>query len=165
MVGGSLIAVLVCFAGPASAEQRTVSEAGAWRAVIADEAGRRSCFVVSTPTTRLPAGLKRDPGFAFLTLRGRDLRAGTEFSARFGFPLSEAGHVLTIDGADYRLLARAELAWLADPADEAGVQARLRAAREARLVVRSARGNATTDVYDLTGLSATVDELGRQCGR
>jgi hypothetical protein len=160
-----LVAALVLIAGGASAEQRTVSENGAWRAVVADESGKRSCFVVSTPTSRQPAGLKRDPGFAFLTLRGRDLRAGTEFSARFGFPLAEAGHVLSIDGADYRLLARGELAWLADPADEAAVQARFRAAREARLVVRSARGNATTDVYDLTGFSASVDELGRQCGR
>lgn len=164
-MASALAVIAVSVATPASAEQKTVSESGAWRAVVADEAGRRSCFVVSTPRARLPAELKRDPGWAFLTLRGRDLRAGAEFSARFGFPLAETGHVLTIDGTSHRLIARGELAWLADPADEARVYARLRSAREARLEVRSARGNATTDVYDLTGFSAAVDELGRQCGR
>lgn len=156
------ISALVCLlATSALADQQQVAASGAWRAIVATEGGQRTCFVISSPTSRMPAALKRDPGYVFVTIPAGN--KGTEFSSKQGYSLAAAGQVLTVEGRSFELMPRNDMTWLKSAADEPVVLAAMRAGRTLEVAVRSARGNATTDTYSLTGFSATFDELQKRC--
>ncbi len=148
------------FGTTARAGQQQIAASGMWRAVVATEGAQRTCFVLATPTTRMPSELRRDPGYLFVSLvRGK----GTEFSSELGYPLADAGHVLTVEGHSYELTARDATVWLRSPVEEPAVLSAMRAGRSLEVSVRSGRGNVTTDTYDLGGFSATLDELKKRC--
>lgn len=160
--GALLVApIFVCVLGAsARAGQQQIAASGAWRAVVSTEGVQRTCFVVTSPTSRVPSELKRDPGYLFVSLvRGK----GTEISSELGYRLADAGHFLTIEQRSFELMSSNGTVWLKSPSDESEVSAAMRAGRSMEVAVRSGRGNATTDTYDLTGFSATLEELKKRC--
>lgn len=162
VLGGLVVApILIGALGTtAQAGQQQIAASGVWRAVIATEGVQRTCFVLASPSSRVPSELKRDPGYVFVSLaRGK----GTEFSSELGYPLADGGHVLSVEGHAYELTSRDGTVWLRSPTDEPAVLAAMRAGRSLEVSVRSGRGNATTDTYDLGGFSTTLDELKKRC--
>jgi hypothetical protein len=151
--------------GVAQAAQKQIVHSGAWRAIEAERAGRRVCFVISEPTSRMPADLKRDPGSLFVTLKSSSRGDGTEASIDFGFPLAATGHVAAVDDRGFALMSRGETAWLRSEADEAAIVQAMRAGHEMRVTAKSRRGNTTTDVYSLKGFTAAFAELQKRCRR
>lgn len=162
-VGRLVMSALACvLATSALAEQQQVAASGSWRAIIATENGQRTCFVIASPTARIPAALKRDPGYLFVTMLADGKE--TQISSKLGYPLAAVGHVLTVDGRSFEPMSRGDMIWLRSPADEPVVLAAMRAGRTLQVAVRSGRGNITTDTYGLGGFSAAFDELRRRCG-
>ncbi|MCE1237819.1 MAG: hypothetical protein LWW93_15825 [Hyphomicrobiales bacterium] len=159
----SAFVVLAASAGPAVADQKILLESGAWRAVEATQAGQRVCFVISQPSTREPATLKRDPGNLFVTWKSSREGGGSEVSIRFGYRLAPNGHSLSVETRSFVLMPQGETAWLQTADDETQVLAQFRAGRDLSVSARSARGNATVDTYSLIGFSAAWDALQRQC--
>lgn len=157
----ALASAFVFTAGSASAGQRMISENGAWRAIVADQGAGKVCFVIASPKERLPAGLKRDPGFAFVTKRGRTW----ELSFDFGYRLAQTNHTMAIDGATHTLFSKGSAAWLNTDAEESRVVEAMKAGHEMRVDAKSGRGNPTTDVYDLGGFTASFEAVDRECGR
>lgn len=147
---------------PAHAKQQQVAASGAWRAIVATEATGKACFVLSAPTQRMPADLKRDPGHLFVRLTKGE---GTEISSDLGYRLADISHRLTIEGRTFNLTSSGSGVWLESPSEELPVVAAMRAGLSLQVTVRSARGNDTSDTYDLTGFSATLDELRKRCLR
>lgn len=154
---------LVASATAAGAEQKQLAQSGAWRAISATQGNRRLCFAISKPIERQPAGLKRDPGRLFVTLKSGGAGGRTELSIDFGFPLARTGHVAAVDNQGFSLMARGETAWLGSEADEAAIVRAMRAGQQLRVSAHSRRGNATTDVYDLSGFTAAMSELRKKC--
>ncbi len=157
------VVAMLAAAGTARADQKILLESGAWRAVEATQAGQRVCFAISSPTTRAPAELKRDPGNLFVTGKSAREGGGTEISIRFGYRLGAGNHSLGVDGRSFGLMPQGETAWLRSVDDEKAVLALMRSGRELTVSALSARGNATTDTYSLIGFSAALDTLQRQC--
>lgn len=151
--------------GPAQAAQKQIVQSGAWRAIEAERGGRKVCFIISEPTSRMPAELKRDPGSLFVTLKADAGGGGTEASIDFGFPLAATGHVAAVDDRGFALMSRGETAWLRSEADEAAIVQAMRAGHEMRVTAKSRRGNTTTDVYSLKGFTAALAELQKRCRR
>lgn len=159
----STFVALSAFARPAAADQKVLLESGAWRAVEATQAGQKVCFVITSPVTRTPAELKRDPGNLFVTLKSTREGGGSEVSIRFGYRLAQGGHTLSVEARSFVLMPQGETAWLQTADDERSVLSEFRAGRELSVSARSARGNATVDTYSLIGFSAAWDALQRQC--
>ncbi|NLH80863.1 MAG: hypothetical protein GX458_08480 [Phyllobacteriaceae bacterium] len=159
----AIVASLLVATTAAHADQKILLENGAWRAVEATQGGERVCFVISSPTARAPADLKRDPGNLFVTTKAAREGGGSEISIRFGFPLAPGAHTLTIDGRALTLMPQGETAWLQSAGDEKTALQLFRAGRDLQVSARSARGNATVDTYSLIGFSAAFDTLERQC--
>lgn len=148
---------------PAAASQQLIVEAGNWRAVTADQGGRHYCFVISSPTQRMPLELKRDPGSFFVSLKPESRGGGTEISIEFGYRLASAGNLVAVDDKSFELISRDQMGWLGKEADEGSLVRAMRAGLDLRVSARSARGNQTTDVYDLRGFSAALAELQKRC--
>ena len=162
----SVVAVAVGLTGvatPAVAEQRLITEVGAWRAIEAVQGDRRYCFVIAVPPQRTPPELKRDPGSFFVSLRPKSKGGGTEASIEFGYPLTPTGNVISVGDEGFALVPRHETAWLAQESDEPRLLEAMRAGLDLRVAARSARGNRTTDVYGLKGFSAALAELQKRC--
>lgn len=159
-----LAASIVVATQPAAANQRNLFESGAWRAVEAVEAGRRLCFVIASPVQRVPLELKRDPGNFFVTLKKGRTGAKTRVSVEFGYRLAESGHMAAIDDRGFDLFSNGGSAWVRSEADETDIVEAMKAGRDLRVTAISARGNRTTDLYDLNGFTAALSELQKRCG-
>ena len=145
----------------AGAVQKILTTSGAWQAIEAVTDGRTLCYLVASPTLRLPADLKRDPGHLFVTLRGGAGR--TEASIEFGYRLAATEHRATTGDRVFALVAQNENAWLRDGGREDDFLAALKAGRELTVSARSARGNDTTDLYSLIGFGAAHAALLDRC--
>ncbi len=158
----AIAASLLAATAAAHADQKVLLENGAWRAVEATQGGEHVCFVISSPTTRAPADLKRDPGNLFVTTKPAR-EGGSEVSIRFGYRLAAGPHTMTIDGRAFPLMPQGETAWLQSAGDEKTALSLFRSGRDLQISARSGRGNATVDTYSLIGFSAAFDALERQC--
>jgi hypothetical protein len=145
----------------AAAAQKILSTSGAWQAVEASGDGKTLCYLVASPTTRLPPDLKRDPGHLFVTLTTGAKR--TEASIEFGYRLGPGEHRASTGDRAFALVAQNENAWLRDDAQEDAFVAALKGGRELTVTARSARGNDTTDLYSLIGFGAAHAALLDRC--
>lgn len=147
--------------GVAMAAQRQIAESGSWRSIVADQGAGRVCYAIAVPKERLPATLKRDPGYAFATLKD----GSWELSFDFGYRLANVEHSLQVDGVAHALFSKGSAAWVSRADDERKVIEDMKSGREMRAAAKSGRGNDTTDVYDLGGFTASLAALEKECGR
>ena len=143
------------------AAQKILTTSGSWQAIEAEVGGRKLCYLVSSPTVRLPIDLRRDPAHLFVTLQNGPKR--TEASIEFGYRLSPTEHRAAVGDRAFALVAQNANAWLRDDAEEGDFVAALKAGRELTVTARSARGNDTTDLYSLIGFGAAHAALLDRC--
>lgn len=134
-----------------------------WGAFTSTEGGNKVCFILSQPQQRLPAELRRDPGYLFVTFRPAE-GVSNEVALVMGFPTQENQDArAVVDNASFALVTSGQNVFVRDPADESRlVEAFVRGAR-AEFRVTSGRGNATTDVYSLRGFTAALRAAQQEC--
>ena len=136
---------------------------GDWQAFTAHAGKDKTCYALSQPKDRQPAGLTRDPGYLFISRQpGRGVTH--EISFIMGFPLKDKGEGSVGLGAEsWPLFTSGKNAWVKNAADEEPFLETMR--RGSRLVVKapSAKGNVTTDAYSLTGFKESYARVLRDC--
>ncbi|HQS45057.1 MAG TPA: invasion associated locus B family protein [Xanthobacteraceae bacterium] len=161
---GGLVAALV--AGPAFAQQaqpKPVAQFGDWSVYVSATPNAKVCYTISQPKDRLPAGLKRDPAYFFISTRPAE-NVKNEISLTMGFPLKEASEAkLTVGTQTFALYTKSEGAWVRNVADEGKMVEALRKGRDVTVVSISARGNTTTDKYGLAGIAQALDRVAQEC--
>jgi invasion protein IalB len=139
-----------------------VAQYGDW-GVYVNQAQSKVCFALSQPKERLPANLNRDPGYIFISTRPAD-NVRQEFSVLVGFPLKEdADPAVQIGNDNFALYARQSGAWIRNVAEEARLIEAMRKGRDLTMKSTSARGNATTDRYSLSGIAQALDRVAQEC--
>jgi hypothetical protein len=166
---GVLIAVAMLLAIPAAAQApgggspSLVGQFGDWGVYVNDAQKSKVCFALSQPRERLPANLNRDPGYIFISTRPAD-NVRNEFSVLVGYPLKEDADPSVQVGTDtFALYARDSGAWIRNVAEEARLIEAMRKGRDLEMKSTSARGNATTDRYSLSGISQALDRVAQEC--
>lgn len=176
-----LVGALAAFAcSPAAAQQRPgnkpaaaapqdpgkpalVQSYGDWGAYAAKGAKARTCYALASPKERLPAALKRDPAFIFVSQRPAE-GVRNEISFIMGFDVKPgSAPKAEIGNASFDLVAKGGNLWIKNAADEARALDAMR--KGARIVVKaqSLRGNLTTDSYSLSGLSQALERVQKEC--
>lgn len=139
-----------------------IGQYGDW-GVYVSQSSPKVCFALSQPKERLPANLNRDPGYMFISTRPAD-NVRNEFSVLVGYPLKEdVDPAVTIGDETFALYARQSGAWIRNVAEEARLIEAIRKGRDLVMKSTSARGNATTDRYSLTGVSQALDRVAQEC--
>jgi invasion protein IalB len=165
---GALLAAAMIFASPAAAQApggspSLVGQFGDWGVYVNDSQKNKVCFALSQPRERLPANLNRDPGYIFISTRPAD-NVRNEFSVLVGFPLKEDVDPAVQVGTDtFALYARQSGAWIRNVAEEARLIESMRKGRDLEMKSTSARGNANTDRYSLSGISQALDRVAQEC--
>ncbi len=150
-------------AQPAAASPSLLGQYGDWGVYMSQNAKTKICFALSQPKERLPANLKRDPAYFFVSTRpGENVK--NEVSILVGFPLKEDVETSLQVGSDsYSLYARKDGAWVRNVAEEARLVESLRKGRYLTVKSTSLRGNVTTDRYSLSGAAQALDRAAQEC--
>ena len=116
-------AILAALALPALAQAPAgpalVAQYGDWGVYVSQAARTKICYALSQPKDRLPATLKRDPGYFFVSTRpGENVK--NEVSIIAGFRIKDGSDAIAdIGGTAFTLYTRTDSAWVRNVAEEA----------------------------------------------
>ncbi len=172
-----------------AAKPALVASFGDWNVFVGQAGKGRICYTLAQPKSREPAGLNRDPGYAFISDRpaegvrnevsfimGFDVSAGAEDSESKPEAKTAAKHhsrsktssaaappVAAVDQTTFEMLPKGSDLWVKNAARESEMIAQMR--KGAKLVVKasSVKGHVSTDIYSLTGFSQAMDRLMKEC--
>ena len=146
-----------------AASPSLLGQYGDWGVYVSQNPKTKICFALSQPKERLPANLKRDPAYFFVSTRpGENVK--NEVSILVGFPLKEDVEASLQVGSDsYSLYARKDGAWVRNVAEETRLVESLRKGSSLTVKSTSLRGNVTTDRYSLSGVTQALDRAAQEC--
>ena len=139
-----------------------VGSYGEWGAFTA-QGKAKTCYALAKPKERVPATLKRDQAYVFISNRpGESVR--NEVSIIMGFPMKDNSDARgEIDGATFDLICKGTNAWVKDQSKEPQFIEAMK--RGSKLVIKasSVKGGTSTDSYSLAGLSDALARVQKDC--
>ena len=147
----------------AGASPSLIAQYGEWGVYVSQAPKTKICYALSQPKDRQPGGLKRDPGFFFVSTRpGENVR--NEISVVVGFPIKEGSDAtVDINGSSFSFFTKNDGAWMKNAAEEARLIDALRNGRDFTIKSTSQRGNPTNDRYSLSGIGQALDRVDQEC--
>jgi hypothetical protein len=150
-------------AGPGGAHATLLGTFNDWKAYVAGQGRAKLCYALSEPQERLPNDLKRDPAYLFVSFRPAD-DVRNEIAIVMGFATKTGGPAEALVGnTRFALVTKGPNAWIENSAEQNQVVAAFTKGRTASVKATSARGNATTDNYSLTGFTQALDRARKEC--
>ncbi len=134
-----------------------------WTAYAYSGAGKKICFATTEPKSREPRNAVRSRIVFYVSIWPGD-GVRNEVSIKIGYPFKANSTVTVEVGTDkFQLFTQKDKAFLADPAGERRLIEAMK--RGNVMVVKgvSQRGTLTTDRYSLSGISAALDRIAKEC--
>ena len=125
------------------------------------------CFVASQPQSSKyqPNNVSaRDPVFFMVTsIPGKNIR--NEASTIIGYPFADNSKVtVKIDGnGNFTMFTDKDSAWIENPAQEPELINAMRKGSRMEVQGTSRRGTITTDTYSLSGITAALEAIAKEC--
>jgi hypothetical protein len=136
---------------------------GDWSAYVSEAENGKNCFALAKPRERIPASLKREPGYAIIGTRPNQ-NVKNEVSFFLGVGVKEAASVsATIDGEAFELFPRGNVAWIKNQAIEPRFVETVRKGSKLTVSISTALGGNSADNYSLSGLSQALDRVATEC--
>lgn len=138
-----------------------------WGAYTSTDGGGKMCFVASQPqnSSYQPNNVaSRDPVFFMVTsIPTKNIR--NEASTIIGYPFADNVKVtVEIDGAgSFTMFTDKDSAWIENPTQESALIAAMQKGNRMTVVGKSRRGTVTTDTYSLSGITAALDAIAKEC--
>jgi invasion protein IalB len=148
---------------PAAAKSILLEKSDDWSAYTAQNGKDKLCYALAQPKDRLPAGLNRDPAYFYVWMDpSKNVR--NEVSVILGFPTKDGSDATaTIGAANFTFSTKNGNAWLKNPAESNRFIDAMRRGEKLTMKITSARGNALTDSYSLSGIAAAVARAAKEC--
>jgi invasion protein IalB len=160
---------LAASAGSASAQSESqptlLQQYGDWGVYTGTNAGNKVCFALSQPTSAEtdPPNRPRGQIYLFVSTRPSD-NVRNEISVIIGYPFrANADATVEIGSTTFNLQTQSDNAWLRNPAEEQQMVDAMRRGSDMVIKGVSTRGTGTTDRYSLSGISAALDRVAREC--
>ncbi|TRC96408.1 hypothetical protein FJV76_08065 [Mesorhizobium sp. WSM4303] len=154
--------VLVAFAAPALAQQATkIGQHNAWGTYSYQAQGGKVCYVLTVPTDKQPPTLDHGDMFFFVSQRpGQQVSYEPQFIAGYTFQEGSKATV-TIDKKTFSMFTRGKSAWVENAAEEPVLIAAMKTGTDMKVSAKSGRGNPTTYVFSLKGISAALSSIAK----
>jgi len=159
----SAAVVAVSGAMPLSA-QTFISTFGDWNA-FSDGSGRdRVCYIASLPKATAPQNVQRGKTYILISNRPAE-KTRNVFEFRAGYPFKDGAEVeLQIDGnKPFKLFTKDDAAWARDDATDRQIAEAMKKGNSVTVIGISSRGTKTTDTYSLTGITAALAAIDKEC--
>lgn len=140
-----------------------------WNAYTYTDAEGKSCYIASQPqSSKYSQDISgRDPAFFLVTTRTSPDAAKSvrnEASTIIGYPFKPESNVsVDIDGKKFTMFTREDNAWFNDRNSEAVFIEAMKAGTTMTVEGTSGRGTVSTDTYSLSGVTAGIDAIAKEC--
>jgi invasion protein IalB len=154
---------LFAVASPAMAQQATkIGQHNAWGTYSYKTANGKVCYVLTVPTDKQPPDLDHGDMFFFVSQRpGQQVSYEPQFIA--GYNLQDNSKVtVAVGDKSFSMFTRGKSAWVENAAEEPQLIAAMKAGSDMSVKAKSSRGNPTSYVFSLKGISAALDSI-RSC--
>ncbi len=138
-----------------------------WGAYTSSDANGKMCFVASQPQSskyQPDVKVSRDPVFFMVTtIPSKNIR--NEASTIIGYPFGDNVKV-TVQvegGGTFTMFTEKDSAWIENPAQESDLIAAMQKGTRMTVIGKSRRGTQTTDTYSLSGITAALDAVAKEC--
>jgi hypothetical protein len=149
--------------GPGGAQAALLATFTDWGAYASGQGRAKICYALSQPKDRLPKDLKRDPAYLFVSFRPAD-NVRNEVAVVMGFAGKDGAPAEAVIGTTtYALVTKGANAWVRNPAEEGQVIGNMSKGKDLVVKATSARGNAATDRYSLSGFAQALDRARKEC--
>jgi invasion protein IalB len=151
---------MLAAASPAFAQQATkIGQHDAWGTYSYQASGGKVCYVLTVPTDKQPTSLDHGDMFFFVSQRpGQQVSYEPQFIAGYNFQEGSKA-IVTIDKKTFTMFTRGKSAWVENAAEEPVLIAAMKAGSEMKVQAKSGRGNATSYVFSLKGISAALSSI------
>ncbi|TPK93294.1 MULTISPECIES: invasion associated locus B family protein [unclassified Mesorhizobium] len=154
--------VLVGSAVPVLAQQATkIGQHNAWGTYSYQSAAGKVCYVLTVPTDKQPPSLDHGDMFFFVSQRpGQQVSYEPQFIAGYNFQEGSKATV-TIDKKSFSMFTRGKSAWVENAAEEPVLIAAMKTGSDMKVQAKSGRGNPTSYVFSLKGISAALASIAK----
>jgi hypothetical protein len=152
--------LLLAFAVPAAAQSATkIGQHNAWGTYSYQSKTGKVCYVLTVPTQKLPANLDHGDVFFFVSQKpGQNISYEPQFIA--GYDLQANSKVtVTVGSKSYSMFTRGKSAWMENAAQEPQLIAEMKGGSDMKVAAKSSRGNPTSYVFSLKGITAALDSI------
>jgi len=142
-----------------------VASYGDWGAYAAQTGKSKTCYALAQPKDRVPASLKRDPGYVFISTRPAE-GVHNEISFVMGFAVKadpSSNPQVKVGNATIAMVAEGTNLWVKNAAQEGQLLDAMKKSPRLTVSAPSAKGNVTTDTYSLTGIVQALDRVQKEC--
>lgn len=161
--GTLLVLALAAMAVPAMAQPAArLSQHADWATYAYSADKGKVCYVLSAPTDKQPTSLNHGDVYFFVSQKpGQNVAFEPQFLAGYPFQ-TESKVIVAIDDKSFSLFTRGTSAWLENAAEEPALIAAMKAGSQMKVSAKSGRGNDTSYVFSLKGITAALDSI-RSC--
>ena len=154
--------VLAASAAPALAQQATkIGQHNAWGTYSYQASGGKVCYVLTVPTDKQPPTLDHGDMFFFVSQRpGQQVSYEPQFIAGYTFQEGSKATV-TIDKKSFSMFTKGKSAWVENAAEEPVLIAAMKTGTDMKVTAKSGRGNPTSYVFSLKGISAALTSIAK----
>lgn len=154
--------VLVASAAPVLAQQATkIGQHNAWGTYSYQASAGKVCYVLTVPTDKQPPTLDHGDMFFFVSQRpGQQVSYEPQFIAGYTFQEGSKATV-TIDKKSFSMFTKGKSAWVENAAEEPVLIAAMKTGTDMKVTAKSGRGNPTSYVFSLKGISAALTSIAK----
>ncbi|WP_095202662.1 invasion associated locus B family protein [Mesorhizobium carmichaelinearum] len=154
--------ILAASAAPALAQQATkIGQHNAWGTYSYQASGGKVCYVLTVPTDKQPPTLDHGDMFFFVSQRpGQQVSYEPQFIAGYNFQEGSKATV-TIDKKSFSMFTKGKSAWVENAAEEPVLIAAMKTGTDMKVTAKSGRGNPTSYVFSLKGISAALTSIAK----
>jgi hypothetical protein len=151
---------MLAAATPAFAQQATkIGQHNAWGTYSYQASGGKVCYVLTVPTDKQPPTLDHGDMFFFVSQRpGQQVSYEPQFIAGYNFQ-ENSKVTVTVGDKSFTLFTRGKSAWVENAAEEPVLIAAMKGGSDMKVQAKSGRGNATSYVFSLKGISAALSSI------
>ncbi len=139
----------------------------AWNAYVSNDANGKTCFAASQPqSSKYSRSISRrgDTFFMITTIPSKSIH--NEASTIIGFPFKAGSDVTAnVDGTDFKMFfndAAGQTSWAVPDTEPTLIEA-MKKGSKMTVSSMSGRGTEVTDSYSLSGVTAALDAVTKEC--
>lgn len=154
-------ALILATAGHAAAQNiAKIGQKNDWALyTYADDKGK-VCYTLTIPTEKQPANLDHGKSMYFVVSQkpGQNITFEPQFNASYNFQENSKVQV-TVGDRTFSMFTKGNRAWMENAAEEPQLIAAMRGGADMKVAARSGRGNPTSYVFSLRGITAALNEI------
>ena len=136
-----------------------IGQHNAWGTYSYQAQNGKVCYVLTVPTDKQPPSLNHGDMFFFVSQRpGQQVSFEPQFIAGYDFQANSKVTV-TIGAKSFTMFTRGKSAWVENAAEEPALIAAMRGGSDMKVQGKSGRGNTTSYVFSLKGISAALQSI------